>query len=196
MSVLKNNPHSHARMEDILKEQLRKTFPREDWTPYRETIKKIAGEFELGLLDCAAILAFLVTGGQPPVSRARKSATLPELKMVRYRLDVGRKHQATEGVIKKLLIEESGVENRLIGRIDIHHEHAFVLLPDGMPAEIYQHLKSVLLNRQPLRIKRLDDNSREDLKSAKNFRRHKRVQALREPAARQGRREVSRRQKD
>jgi ATP-dependent RNA helicase DeaD len=198
MSVLKNNSRVHARTEEILKERLRQILPREDWTPYRDAIKKIAGEFELGFLDCAAAMAFLAINGQPDSSPARKPIATPKLKMLRYRLEVGRKHQATEDGIKKLLIEESGVEKRLIGRIDIYNEHTLIQLPDGMPGEIYRHLKSVLLNRQPLRIKRLDGNPEERATSSKHFRHRKRSQPQphTEQVARQGKRDVSRRQKD
>jgi hypothetical protein len=78
-----------------------------------------------------------------------------EMKMVRYRLDVGRKHHVSVDEIKKILIEESGVEKSRVGKIELHIDYCIVSLPSGMPTDIFFHLKTVLINQQELKISRL-----------------------------------------
>ncbi|HCK81353.1 MAG TPA: ATP-dependent RNA helicase, partial [Candidatus Competibacteraceae bacterium] len=48
------------------------------------------------------------------------------------------------------------IESRYIGRIEIHEDYSTVDLPDGMPKEIFQHLKKVRVRQHPLNISRFD----------------------------------------
>jgi ATP-dependent RNA helicase DeaD len=50
------------------------------------------------------------------------------------------------------IANEAGIEGRYIGRIDIRSDHSTVDLPDGMPKEIFNHLKRVYVRGQALRI--------------------------------------------
>jgi len=77
------------------------------------------------------------------------------IKMVRYRLDVGSQHQITEETLKKVLVEESGVDKNNINNINIRGLYTLIDLPDSMPADIFQHLKTVEINQRPLAIKRV-----------------------------------------
>lgn len=77
------------------------------------------------------------------------------IKMVRYRLDVGCKHQITLEELKKVLIEESGVDKNNINNINIQGDYTLVELPDEMPQDIFQHLKSVEIKQHKLDIKRV-----------------------------------------
>lgn len=79
----------------------------------------------------------------------------PGIKMVRYRLDVGSKHQVTSEELKKVLIEESGVDKNNIKHINIQGEYTLVELPDEMPQDIFMHLKSVEIKQRKLDIKRV-----------------------------------------
>ena len=79
----------------------------------------------------------------------------PGVKMVRYRLDVGSKHQVTPEELKKILIEESGVDKNNINNINIQGDYTLVELPDEMPQDIFLHLKSVEIKQQKLDIKRV-----------------------------------------
>ncbi|MGZ5029290.1 MAG: DbpA RNA binding domain-containing protein [Methylobacter sp.] len=79
----------------------------------------------------------------------------PGIKMVRYRLDVGSKHQVTSEELKKILIEESGVDKNNIKYINIQGDYTLVELPDEMPQDIFMHLKSVEINQRKLDIKRV-----------------------------------------
>ncbi len=77
------------------------------------------------------------------------------IRMVRYRLDVGCKHQVTAEELKKILIEESGVDKKNINIINIQGDYTLVELPDEMPQDIFLHLKSVEIKRHKLDIKRV-----------------------------------------
>lgn len=77
------------------------------------------------------------------------------IKMVRYRLDVGSKHQVTQEELRKILIEESGVDKNNINNINIQSDYTLVELPDEMPQDIFLHLKSVEIKQRKLDIKRV-----------------------------------------
>ncbi|MDO9270662.1 MAG: DbpA RNA binding domain-containing protein [Methylobacter sp.] len=79
----------------------------------------------------------------------------PSIKMVRYRLDVGSRHQVTSEELKKILIEESGVDKNNINNINIQGDYTLVELPDEMPQDIFLHLKSVEIKQHKLDIKRV-----------------------------------------
>jgi hypothetical protein len=77
------------------------------------------------------------------------------IKMIRYRLSVGCKHQVTSEELRKVLIEESGVDKNNIKIINIQGDYTLVELPDEMPQDIFLHLKSVEIKQHKLDIKRL-----------------------------------------
>lgn len=86
----------------------------------------------------------------------KPSELKPEkLKMVRYRLEVGRKHQVSIEDIKDVLISESGVERAKIGHLDMRNHYTLIDLPNGMPPDIFQHLQSVEIKQHTLQIKRV-----------------------------------------
>jgi hypothetical protein len=150
-----------------LNRQLQQIITLEDLEVQRAHLKKLceAGS-GVDFLDCAAALLFLL---HPPASLPDKAndALQPQriqaprqpipqyLKMVRYRLDVGRQHQITVEEIKKVLIEESGVDRNNIAYVDIQDFHTLIELPDEMPPDIFQHLKTVEINHQKLGIRRV-----------------------------------------
>ncbi len=76
------------------------------------------------------------------------------IKMVRYRLAVGSKQQVTLDELKKVLIEESGVDKNNIA-INIQGDYTLVELPDEMPQDIFLHLKSVEIMQHKLDIRRV-----------------------------------------
>lgn len=88
---------------------------------------------------------------------ANLAGTIPVqsgIKMVRYRLDVGGKHQVTLEELKKVLIEESGVDKNNIN-INIKGDYTLVELPDQMPQDIFLHLKTVEIKHYKLDIRRI-----------------------------------------
>ncbi len=145
----------------------------------RQMVRHILAELNLELLDCASALLHIlqIEGG---ISMAPESDALDAPvsdivsvmpKMVRYRLAVGDKHGASKEVIKDVLVDESGVERKMIRCVDIRNEFTIVELPEGMPEDIFQHLKTIEVQRQKLDIKRLSAHSNK--KRANNTRRRK-----------------------
>jgi hypothetical protein len=82
------------------------------------------------------------------------------IKMLRYRLNVGSKHQINAEELKKVLIEESGVDKNNINIITIQGDYTIVELPDEMPQDIFLHLKSVEIGQHKLDIKRVKAHSK------------------------------------
>ncbi|MGZ4957397.1 MAG: DbpA RNA binding domain-containing protein [Methylobacter sp.] len=100
---------------------------------------------------------------KPDGMDARLAATAvvqPRIKMVRYRLDVGSKQQVTSEELKKILIEESGVDKNNINNINIQGDYTLVELPDEMPQDIFLHLKSVEIKQHKLDIKRVKSRNK------------------------------------
>ncbi len=91
---------------------------------------------------------------RPPREGGRESSRgdTVEAGKVRYRIEVGRDHGATPQNIMGAIANEAGIEGRYIGRIEIYDEHSTVDLPDGMPKEIFQHLKKVRVRQRMLNI--------------------------------------------
>ncbi|ACE85649.1 ATP-dependent RNA helicase DeaD [Cellvibrio japonicus Ueda107] len=72
--------------------------------------------------------------------------------MERYRIEVGRNHDARPGDIVGAIANEAGIESRFIGHIKLFDEFSTVDLPAGMPKEVLQHLKKVRVRNRPLEI--------------------------------------------
>jgi hypothetical protein len=164
-----------------LKNRLQQILNSENLEPYRALLSVIAAELDADILDCAAALVYLnqpEAARLPAASREEQKAAirvlpplnLPPIKMVRYRLDVGRIHQVTAEEIKRVLVEESGVDKNNINRVDIHGLYTIIELPAGMPPDIFQHLKTVEINQQKLNIARIKARSGKK-RGKSNFRR-------------------------
>jgi ATP-dependent RNA helicase DeaD len=80
--------------------------------------------------------------------------------MVRHRIEVGHRDGVTPREIVGAIANESGLEGRFIGAIDIHDDFSTVDLPAGMPRELFGHLKRVYVRGRPLRISVMDPRSR------------------------------------
>ncbi|MEQ8660767.1 MAG: DEAD/DEAH box helicase [Gammaproteobacteria bacterium] len=81
--------------------------------------------------------------------------------MERFRIEVGHRHGVMPGNIVGAIAGETGLDGRVIGRIDIRDDHSLVDLPEGMPKEIFQALKRAWVSGQQLQISRLGE-PRED----------------------------------
>jgi ATP-dependent RNA helicase DeaD len=72
--------------------------------------------------------------------------------METYRIEVGRGHGVEPKHIVGAITGEAGVEGQYIGHIKLFDDHSLVDLPEGMPRDIYQHLRKVRVCGQPMRI--------------------------------------------
>ena len=164
----------------LLKTQVREVFVAQDLTDSRRLIRAVAAELKISVLDCAAALVLLSENRHPAthdnVNQQPAKAGTPfpavvsaNVKLVRYRLDLGRQHQLHEAVLKKVLVEESGVDIKNIANIRIQDAYTLIDLPDEMPQDIFNHLKLVEINGQKLDIRRV---------KPRNKRRHNHRQRL------------------
>ena len=78
----------------------------------------------------------------------------PDAGFETYRIEVGASHGVKPANIVGAIANEAGLDSKHIGRVDIQDEHSLVDLPEGMPAEIFRHLKKVWVSGQQLRITR------------------------------------------
>jgi ATP-dependent RNA helicase DeaD len=83
-----------------------------------------------------------------------------------YRLEVGHEHGVKPGNIIGAIANEGGIEAQFIGRVSIRGEHSLIDLPDGMPTEVFQHLKKVWVTGQQLRISEWDGKESESSSEA------------------------------
>ncbi|MBM68638.1 MAG: ATP-dependent RNA helicase [Haliea sp.] len=91
-----------------------------------------------------------------PRERPRRQERDSELSkgMERFRIEVGHKHGVKPGNIVGAIANEADIDSEHIGRIIIHDEYSTVDLPEGMPAEIFDHLRGVWVSGQKLNLQR------------------------------------------
>jgi len=149
--------------QKMLKNRLLQIFAGVNLEDQRILANVLSAELGVELLDLAAALVYLNQGGKSGISgaaqRTNPQAALDSkrsnIKMVRYRLDIGKQHQITVEELKKVLVEESGVDKNNIDNINIQNSYTLIELPDNMPQDIFLHLKSVEINHRKLDIRRI-----------------------------------------
>lgn len=161
-----------------LEKELKRIIAKEDLNANKALLEVIARHLKLDYLDLAAALLFMNIPA-PALSESdcnkltlekQKAYELLHAQMVRYRIEVGRIHNVTVGLIKEILVEEAGVEHKKIGYVDIFEHYTVLSLPPGMPVDILQHFKELEVNRQRLDIKRLSGPGKK-YQTEKNYRR-------------------------
>jgi ATP-dependent RNA helicase DeaD len=78
-------------------------------------------------------------------------------KMETYRIEVGHAHQVRPSNIVGAIANESGLESRFIGRIEIFDDYSTVDLLAGMPPKVFQTLKMVKIAGRRLDISLVDE---------------------------------------
>ena len=145
-------------MEEQLKNNLKPLFEQKEFTLHQQLIQRLSTDLQVTTLDLAAALSLLK---QPELLQQLDVIIPPteiapqKQKLVRYRIDIGKKHSASVDEIKSVLIEVSGVDKNRIGRLDVRNYYSLIDLPEGMPADIFQLLAEVEVNNQKLNLKRV-----------------------------------------
>lgn len=177
MDLTQQEPQPFSKKEYKFKSRIEKVLATADLTLQRQLIEKMTQQLGIELIDCAAALVLLSQSNlfhQPKEHLSKKELEIkpvvktetvilrpiPPPKMVRYRIEVGQKHNITIDEIKNVFIEEAGVDRKMIGEVDIRHHYTVIELPEGMPADIYQLLTTVSIQDQKLNIKRLKHRDR------------------------------------
>jgi ATP-dependent RNA helicase DeaD len=162
------------RRREQLARRLDEVIATEDLEPFEALVSRYRSERDHELLRVAAALAYLTptgrqlsedppaetpepparswqpapSGGVPPIPRGRPA----DAGLQRYRIAVGHRHGVEPKHIVGAIANEAGLDARRIGKIDIHDTFSVVDLPQGMPKEIYRHLKTVQVLGHELRI--------------------------------------------
>lgn len=84
--------------------------------------------------------------------RREHSPRVAEPGMQTYRIAVGHEHGVKPGNIVGAIANEANIESKYIGRIDIYDDYTVLDLPDDLSADMLDHLKSVRVAGQSLRI--------------------------------------------
>jgi len=159
-------PSDDAVINQTLDQQIQQLITEQRLSEQRDLLQNTAQRLNIDLLDCAAALLYL---SKPPLqctppksvpTPAKEPAANKNYRFVRYRLDIGSQHQVAKEQIQAVLIDESGVDKKRIGRIDIHPDYTLVELPEGMPADIFQLLSEASIGERKLAIKRVKSNRR------------------------------------
>ncbi|MGD8587334.1 MAG: DEAD/DEAH box helicase [Chromatiales bacterium] len=161
---------------------LRETLADQDLDYYYRLISRIERQQELSSTDIAAALTYLSQRERPFIveelqqqrhttehrkkpqdhpnvgTKQESRRKGPQIPLQRYRIDVGSEHQVTPREIVGAIANEAGLEGRYIGAIEIHPEFSLIDLPEGMPKEVYRHLRKVRVCGRPLKIQ-LDSSS-------------------------------------
>jgi hypothetical protein len=167
--------------DKLLKEWVQQAIASRSLDGQKHLIQAIAAELNASVLECAAAIVFLNEeglfsavpdkGGHPPYAQQelhRTPVSQTGFRLVRYRLDLGNQHSVTLEQIKKVLVEESGVDVKNISNVRIMDCYTLIDLPDEMPQEIFHHLKAIEINGQKLDIRRVKPRNKK-----RNNRKHR-----------------------
>jgi len=171
------------RRETAFKARVAEMLGSDDLEFYARLVTNIQRDHQLPAKDVAAALALMLDADkrlqpQPEESiaapRRERAERRPEkgdkrearpvrerrqrdkdIDMVQYRIAVGRDHGVQPKHIVGAIANEAGMESRYIGHIKLHDDHSLVDLPNGMPKEIFHHLKKVRVCGHPLAIQKL-----------------------------------------
>ena len=84
--------------------------------------------------------------------RVDRDSRPPEDNMMRYRVEVGYRDRVKPGNLVGAIANESGLQGRMIGRIQIFDTHSLVDLPKGMPEDVYNALRRLKVMNRELQI--------------------------------------------
>ena len=157
-----------------------RTIETEKLAPFEEVVRAYQENHSRDILEVAAALAYLSQKDRPlypsfpPLQEAKKKParnkapknskpsssssdrsvelTTDEPGMVRYRIAVGAEHEVEVKNIVGAIANEAGIDNQHIGKVFIESTYSLVDLPEGMPKDIYQHLRKVRVCGQKLRL--------------------------------------------
>ena len=89
--------------------------------------------------------------------RSERPVGEPEADMERFRVELGWRDRIKPGNLVGAIANETGLNGRAIGRIQIFDTHSVLDLPKGMPEEVFQSLRQLRVLNKPLQISRHRD---------------------------------------
>ncbi len=92
------------------------------------------------------------------VAYAKPLRDYPDVKMQRFRLDVGYQHEVKPGNVVGAIANEAEIDSCYIGNIDIYEDFTLVDLPGDMPGEVLATLKKTRVAGRAINIKAFSEN--------------------------------------
>jgi ATP-dependent RNA helicase DeaD len=89
---------------------------------------------------------------RPAAAKKERAERKGDAGMQSFRIEVGHAHGVKPANIVGAIANEAGLDAKHIGRIDIYDDYSVLDLPEGMPKEIFEQLKTVSVAGQQLRI--------------------------------------------
>ena len=90
-----------------------------------------------------------------------------EVRMETYKIHVGRQDEVTPSHIVGAIANEADISSKFIGHINIQESYSTIDLPEGMPEDLYKHLKKVRVKNKKLAIERANETNRGQNKKPK-----------------------------
>ncbi|MET0091683.1 MAG: DEAD/DEAH box helicase [Candidatus Thiodiazotropha sp.] len=195
LTLPSNEVVNNKRIQDF-KQRITDTLAAGELQYLHELLEQYQQEHDVPALEIAAALAKLSLGDQPlllkekdPTKSPRRredfssqrpdraergkkaprrsaSPRQPDEGMERYRVEVGHNHQVKPGNIVGAIANEAGLDAQFIGHIDIQDDYSMVDLPQGMPDDVFKHLRNTWVCGQKLNISRVDQAPRQRDKKA------------------------------
>jgi ATP-dependent RNA helicase DeaD len=157
----------------------------EDLKPFEAVVASFQQDHDAGLNEIAAALALMAqrerplhaassstargkgreeprrSDGPAPPPRPPRAQRPSAEDRVRYRIEVGARHGVAPKNIVGAIANEAGLDSEHIGPIDIQDEFSTVELPEGMPKDLFTHLKKVWVCGRRLNISVVGDRGAE-----------------------------------
>ncbi|RLC17088.1 MAG: ATP-dependent helicase [Deltaproteobacteria bacterium] len=161
-----NKAINKKRVADF-KMSITQTLASEDLSVFTTLIEEVAKDQDIPVIQVAAALAKLSHGNTPffiPAKKDEKKTKIEtdppkvariipiEKGMERYRIEVGRRHGVRPRNIVGAISNESGLDSKHIGNIDINPEFSFIDLPYGMPKDIFRLLEKTRVGSRQMAI--------------------------------------------
>jgi ATP-dependent RNA helicase DeaD len=180
LTMPSNEQLSGQRIEQFT-QQLLTTMETPRLDKFRDMIVKFASDNELDMADIAAALTYENQKDRPlfpkldnivaprPERENKKSENKPKkerklrdedgkvIPMITYRLEVGKNDSVEPSNIVGAIANEADISSQYIGQIKLYDSYSTVDLPEGMPNEVFKHLKKVRVRGNPLNISLLGD---------------------------------------
>ena len=123
-------------------------------------VEQYREEHDVPAVEIAAALAKMNIGDKQMLLDPDKKTGIARMKPLRnvegdaerYRIEVGHAHGVKPGNIVGAIANESGLDGKHIGSIEIEEEYSLVDLPAGMPKDVLVDLKKVRICGQAMNI--------------------------------------------
>ncbi len=164
------------------KQTIADTIEAEDLFFFEDLVNRYQQEQDLRLSEIAAALAFMVQKERPLEPQVGKDepkrgrdfnprgpdlGSMSKSAMQRFRIEVGSEHGLQPKHIVGAIANEAGLDSRYIGQIKIFEDFSTVTLPEGMPKELYEHLRQIRVCGQPMQLSPCDEPAKNDRHKSK-----------------------------